>query len=443
MIATAHSVLPDSARPTVALIFNVQTPYRLHLTRRLVSEVPGVRFASIFTHDQADQGWEKEHHDEINPIYFGSGQPVNELGQRKWLRRDWAKAGEIIAWLKQNDAKAVFIGGYHDATRIRVIAWCRLNKVPCYLVADSNSRGDLAQGLKAKIKKIVVTQVVRSVSGVMVCGRLGAEYFAKYGATGAQTFISPYEPDYSLIDQITEEESRAACRRHALRPHRRRIVTCCRLIDVKRVDLVIDAFSNIAAERPDFELVVIGSGPNMDALKARVPEPLKGRVIFTGFIGDQAEISALYRASHVFALASDYEPWGVVVNEAAAAGLAMVSSNVVGAAHELVKDGVNGRTFDKGNLAQLTTALLDATDDRNLNRYRAASREVLADWRHKADPVDGMRLAMAAAGVPNSGWHGGVATRIEASTSQREAQTSTLSDSTLGIDGQELGATAA
>ncbi|HYE61854.1 MAG TPA: glycosyltransferase family 4 protein [Phycisphaerales bacterium] len=436
MIATVQSVLPDTARPTVALIFNVQTPYRLHLTRRLVDEVPGVRFCSLFTHDQADQAWEKQHHAEINPVYFGQGQPVVEIGQRKWFKRDWQKGGEIIAWLKANDVKAVFLGGYQDATRARLIAWCRLHKVPCYMVADSNSRGDLARGAKAVIKKLVVSSVVRAVSGFMVCGRLGAEYFANYGAKREKTFISPYEPDYSLIDQITDEQARTACRRHALRPHLKRIVTCCRLVDVKRVDLVIDAFANISAQRPDFELVVVGSGPNMQALKDRVPEHLRGRVIFTGFIGDQAEISAIYRASHVFALASDYEPWGVVINEAAAAGLAIVSTNVVGAAYELVKEGVNGRTVNKGNLDELTAALLEATDDRNLDRYRAASREVLADWRRTADPVDGMRLALAAAGVPNSGWKGTFATTLEPAPS-REAPAESLSDSALGLPSPE------
>lgn len=421
MIATVQSVVPDTARPTVALIFNVQTPYRLHLTRRLIAEVPGVRFASLFTHGQADQPWAQQHHADINPINFGSHQPVAEIGQRQWMKRDWQKGGEIIAWLKANDVKAVFIGGYHDATRLRVIAWCRLHKVPCFLVADSNARGDLARGLKAIVKKVVVTTVVRSLSGVMVSGRLGAQFFAKYGAKREQTYISPNEPDYSLIDQVTDEQARSACRRHGLRPHLKRIVTCCRLIDVKRVDLVIDAFAKVSAQRPDFELVIVGSGSNLQSLMARVPEHLKGRVVFTGFIGDQNEISALYRACHVFALASDYEPWGVVVNEAAAAGLALVCSDVVGAAPELIKDGVNGRTFEKGNFDQLAAALLEATDDKNLTGFRNASREILADWRHKADPVDGMRLAMAAAGVPNSGWHGTFATTLDTTPARPRA----------------------
>ncbi len=400
MIATAQTVLEGSQRPTVALIFNVLTPYRLHLTRRLVAEVPELKFVSVFTHDQADQAWERRHHPEINPIYFGLGHPVSELGSRRWIKRDWAKADEIIAWLKDNAVKAVFIGGYNDVTRLRIIAWCRRNKVACFMVADSNSRCDAARGVKGIIKKLVVGGVVRSLSGVMVCGRLGAEYFARYGATREQTFISPYEPDYDLINAVTDADARNACRRYGLRPHLKRIVTCCRLIGVKRVDMVIDAFQAIADQRPDFELVVVGSGPLKAELEARIRPELRGRVIFTGFIGDQAEVSAIYRASHVFALASDYEPWGVVINEAVGAGMAVVSSDVVGASAELVRDGVNGRTFPKGDLPALTAALLDATSPQKLDQYRDASSRVLDEWRDRGDPVQGMRLALAAAGIP-------------------------------------------
>ncbi len=384
---------------TVAMIFNVQTPYRLHLQRRLVREIPEVRFSTLFTHDQADQAWEREDAADINPVHFGAGHPVAELGHRAWLTRDWAKAARIIAWLVEHDAKAVFIGGYNDITRLRIIAWCHRAGVPCFMVTDSNSRGDLATGVKAVVKRLVIPRVIDKLTGVMVCGRLGAEYAVKYGAAPEQVFTCPYEPDYGLIARVTQAQAGAAAAKHGLAAGRKRIVTCCRLIDVKRVDLVIDAFQAVASERPEFDLVVIGNGPLLEALRARVRADLLERVVFTGFIGDQTEISALYRAAHVFVLASNYEPWGVVVNEAAAAGLAMVCSDVVGAAAELVRDGINGRTFPSGNLEALTAAVRETADAKNLERYRAGSATVLAEWRREGDPVAGMRAALRYAGV--------------------------------------------
>ena len=146
-------------------------------------------------------------------------------------------------------------------------------------------------------------------------------------------------------------------------------------------------------------MLVIGDGPLRDSLRARVPAGLKNRVTWTGFLDEQQTVGALYRASDVLVLPSDQEPWALVINEAAAAGLAIVSSNVVGAAAELVRDGVNGRLFPPGDLKALTDALLDVTDASRIAALKAASAGILADWRRRGDPVLGLRQAMTCSGL--------------------------------------------
>jgi glycosyltransferase involved in cell wall biosynthesis len=96
---------------------------------------------------------------------------------------------------------------------------------------------------------------------------------------------------------------------------------------------------------------------------------------------------------------SDYEPWALVINEAAAAGMAIVSSSVVGAAAELVRDGFNGRVFPPGDLIQLTDCLMDVTDPAWTASMKQASAEMLKQWRQERDPIDGLRAAMRSAGV--------------------------------------------
>jgi glycosyltransferase involved in cell wall biosynthesis len=93
-----------------------------------------------------------------------------------------------------------------------------------------------------------------------------------------------------------------------------------------------------------------------------------------------------------------------VINEAAAAGLAIVSSTVPGAAAELVRDGVNGRVFPSGNLPALTTALADVTALDHIDAMKAASATVLADWRRRGDPVQGLRSALRLADVAAAGF---------------------------------------
>jgi glycosyltransferase involved in cell wall biosynthesis len=146
-------------------------------------------------------------------------------------------------------------------------------------------------------------------------------------------------------------------------------------------------------------LVIAGDGPLRQSLQALIPAEFTPRISWTGFIDDQATLSAIYRLSDILVLPSDYEPWALVINEAAAANLAIVSSSVVGAAAELVQDGVNGRLFPKGDLAKLSQCLLEVTDPRRIEKLKSASRQVLQQWRIRGDPVHGLRQALQSAGT--------------------------------------------
>ena len=102
----------------------------------------------------------------------------------------------------------------------------------------------------------------------------------------------------------------------------------------------------------------------------------------------------------VFVLPSLFEPWAAVVPEAAAAGLVILASEKVGAAAELCVDGVNGGTFPAGDSQRVAELLLDVTGDpERMMQMRDASLRVLDDWRRRGDPVQGVRLAMAFAGL--------------------------------------------
>jgi glycosyltransferase involved in cell wall biosynthesis len=132
-----------------------------------------------------------------------------------------------------------------------------------------------------------------------------------------------------------------------------------------------------------------------------VPEALRSRVVWTGFV-DGADSALSYHAADVLVLPSDYEPWAVVIQEAMGAGLVVVASDVVGAAHELVEDRKSGRIFASGNLEQLVSALRDVTDSAAIIGYKQRSREALAAYREAVHPVNEIRRALRDAGVLSS-----------------------------------------
>lgn len=383
------------------MLCNAQTPYRMALHLRLAREIPAVKLFSLFTHEVSNSPWVLSNPPEIGAVQFGRGEAADAVastGGIPGLRREWAKGGRIIQWLTANRPAVVILHGYNDAGRLRVLKWCAEKKLPVYLWGDSNARSDQARGLKRWVKTRLLRWILKRCKGVMSCGSLGRDFFVHYGADPANIIFVPYEPDYAAIANLPQPDIDAAAAKFGLTPGRFRMVYSGRLVNVKRVDLLVKSFNAIAAERPDWDLVIVGDGVMRSELQNMVPQELIGRVIWCGFQNDQAVVSAVYRNCNLLVLPSSYEPWALVINEAAAAGLAIVSSDVVGAAAELVRDDVNGFHFKTDDGQDLTAKLRLATGPDHA-RLAAGSARVLADWRQKADPVEGIRKALRQCGI--------------------------------------------
>lgn len=388
-----------AAKPRIALVHLVGTPYWFHIHRRIERELPEVELHSLYTHDLPDQPWALEKGADVRPLCFGAG----ERGETKSIftsaRREFARAGKIIRWLKENDVKFVVVYGYSDAGRMRIMRWCRRRGIPCLLSSDSNIKLDRATGLKKFVKNRLVRFTIGSLWGVMPFGSAGAEYYMRYGARKDRVYRFPAEPDYSVIERTTPADVAAVSARFGLSPSRRRIVFCGRLIELKQPETLIDAFNMVAGQRPDWDLVMIGDGPLKDSLKARLRPELASRVAWTGFIADAPTIAGVYKACDVLVLPSRFDQWALVVNEALAAGLAIITSDVVGSAEDLLRPGVNGYTFPPGDAPKLAQALLETTRPDRIDQLKAGSLKVIADWRRTADPIDGLRRALTDACV--------------------------------------------
>src|SRR4029079_18945650 len=115
------------------------------------------------------------------------------------------------------------------------------------------------------------------------------------------------------------------------------------------------------------------------ALEGHVPLGLRKRISWLGFPHNAREVASLYALSDVLLLPSENEPWGVVVAEAAAAGMAIVASDVVGAAPELVHDHRNGYRFVAGDDQSLVQALRLCTAADFIDKAKQQSRAVFRE----------------------------------------------------------------
>jgi len=130
--------------------------------------------------------------------------------------------------------------------------------------------------------------------------------------------------------------------------------TVARLDEVKRQDLMIDAFSHVVREHPSFHLLIVGDGPERGKLERQTENlGLSTQVHFTGF---QNQPEAYYRAMDMFALSSRSEGLPVSLLEAWNAGLPTVCT-AVGGIPDVVTHGVNGRLVPPGDVQAMVRAI--------------------------------------------------------------------------------------
>ncbi len=149
----------------------------------------------------------------------------------------------------------------------------------------------------------------------------------------------------------------AACRASALDPARRYLLFVGRLEDrVKRVAALIRSFATLAVEYPAAALLVVGDGPDHQALEHLAGELAPGRVQFLGWMSGAEALVPLYNAAECLVLPSLSEGFPTVVGEAMACGTPILASRV-GGVGQLVVEGETGWLLAPGDDEALTAGL--------------------------------------------------------------------------------------
>lgn len=398
-LGTTTQQMASQERPGLAMIANCMTPYRANLHGLIAAGIPEIKLHTLITHGAAEFEWSLDVPPSIHTSYFGERDDSPLAGPLHAPLREWRKGKRLIDYLHAHQVRAVICQGYRYPSYLRTMRHCHRCAIPVFYRNDSNIKSDeRLPRSKQFIKRLIYAGWMPWVDGVMSMGDYGDQFFLKYGAVGKRIYRVPCTPDYDSFARLDPLRLRNFRHRFQLSEGRRYAIFSGRLVPAKRVDLLIDAFAAIADQRPDWDLLIVGDGPLRESLEARIPERLKRRFTWTGFL-EQPDCVAAYHAAEVLILPSDHEPWALVVQEALAASLPVIASDCVGAARELVEDGTSGRIFPAGNLAALEKAILDITDANSLGRYRTESSASLAAWRKRLDPVAEIRRALVDSGV--------------------------------------------
>ena len=205
--------------------------------------------------------------------------------------------------------------------------------------------------------------------------------------------LSPYVVDNAWWIKQSESIDRDAVRRSWGVPQNASVVLfCAKLQPWKRPLDLLHAFAS--ANVLDSHLVYAGEGPMRPELEAQANAlGLAERVHFLGF-KNQSQLPAVYSASDLLVLPSEYDAFGVVVNEAMLCGCAAAVSDRVGAGRDLISIGESGFIFPCGDLDALASILQQALTDRNkLNRMSTAARTRMQTWS-PSENIEGLLGAL-------------------------------------------------
>lgn len=266
-------------------------------------------------------------------------------------RRAWAA---VAAALDRVDPDAVAVTSYSTPDAQAALAWCRRRRRVAVCMLESKADDAERSPLRERAKSVLVRQFDAGLGG----GSPQAAYLADLGLPPARVF-TPYD----VVDNDHFHDGAEAARRASetvrhlpgLGDPAPFFLASNRFVARKNLPALVDAYAAYRARTANpWRLVLLGDGPDRPALEARAADV--GGVAFAGR-RPYAALPAYYGLAGAFVHPSLLDQWGLVVNEALAAGLPALVSTRTGAVHDLVEDGVTGYRFDPGDVGALADLL--------------------------------------------------------------------------------------
>ncbi len=217
--------------------------------------------------------------------------------------------------------------------------------MPLLIQSDGTSRSEARLGPEQRLARRVFARVAWGAIGN---SEPAERRLVEIGFLPQRVFRAPHATRIEPFWRVAGE--RRATGGAALR-----LLTVGRLIPRKGVDLLLRAVARARAGGTAVTLIVGGSGPEEARLRS-LAAGLDVPVSWRGFV-DQPDLPSLYAEADAFAFPTLDDPFGIVVLEAAAAGLPLIASPLGGATEDFVLDGVNGFVVDPSDGAALATAI--------------------------------------------------------------------------------------
>jgi len=359
----------------VLLLNNVPAPYFNPLFERLGRESGWALTVCYVTARKNDIGWGEQPPDSgaAYRTIILDGEPSR---LKDFLGRPAATV-RLLGVLARERPDYLISYGYWLPPQAAAISWAVATGRPFAVIGDANYYNDHATGVRRAVKGMWLKQVIRHAAALITVGTASRMFWEAYGARPDKLFESRYVVDNDFFARAAEERREEAAELRARWGLEEAVVFLYvgRLVRRKGIDLLLRAASRLADE--NVAVIVAGDGEDRQALE----ELAQGgrRVIFAGRL-EPGELPLYYAMADALVLPARDEPWGLVVNEAMASGLAVIAHRHCGAAVDLVGPD-NGVALETFSVAELVEAMrLIAADGGRRRAMRRRSREKIRDW---------------------------------------------------------------
>ncbi|WP_017292524.1 glycosyltransferase family 4 protein [Geminocystis herdmanii] len=243
----------------------------------------------------------------------------------------------------------VVIAGYARLSMLSALCWSLWHRKPAIVLSESKEDDEP----RIWWKEIIKSWLVKKYSSALVGGHPHKRYLVKLGFPENGIFNGYDVVDNSVFhpDQITPLNSPL---------NQPFFLAINRFVEKKNLPLLISAYASYQQQLGEnaWHLVLCGDGELRSSLESLIDEyNLSDFVHLPGFL-QQDELLPYFAHGKCFIHASTTEQWGLVVNEAMAAGLPVIVSNRCGCFEDLVMEGVNGFGFNPENQTELTNLMI-------------------------------------------------------------------------------------
>ncbi len=359
-----------NARRGMLLVYIEPTPYILGLVAEL-RQLHAEPMRVLFLTENASQDWN------LSVPEFCETAPA---GMIEFIRRAWHVLG-------RRNVRLVHSGGWGGDARLSILLlMASARGIPLFVESDTQ-KPFRESSWKAWMKRLVYPALFRIPAGFLPGGARQAQYLRSFGVADSRIRVAQMTVDVQAILSFAAGfgiEQRTAWRsRLAIRPFETIVLFVGRLEPEKGIDPLLQAFERLAQASASIKLVLVGDGTLREEIHA---QSMRSNWLIAPGRLTGAELLEAYCSSDIFVLPSRFEPWGLVVNEAMAAGLPVVASNRVGCVDDLIDGRDTGMTYEFASddgVFNAVKALLDDPDARN--RMGSNARRLISSWTLHAE----------------------------------------------------------